>query len=453
MPFQYQPPAGSASGHAAFARLLSALLILALLAGCAQWLEPFFPGLFPGESTPGAPANGAARTPTPEMTPTFEPLPTISGPVTLTVWVPPQFDPQGDSAAGSLLQERIDAFMEQTPGVLVNVRVKAPSGPGGLLEALTASSAAAPGALPSLVALNRTDLEAAALKGLIYPIEGLSGEIDSADWYPYARQLGAIQGSPFGFAFAGDALVLVYRPSVFGGQTPDSWESILFQGAPMIFHADDSQAVVTTTLYRSAGGEVQDIQGRPTLQLEPLEAVLRLYAEGARGGTFPASLTQYQTAGQAWQAYSEGQADWAVTWSSNFLANLPPDSRMAPLPPLGEEAYTQATGWVWALADPDQSRHETALALAEFLTQSEFLAEWNAEAGYLPTRPTALAGWPNQSVQSLLNQVVLSARIRPANEIQASLGPILKEATVAVIRDLGDPLQTAQSSLDKLGAP
>jgi multiple sugar transport system substrate-binding protein len=434
-------------------RLGGALLILGLLVGCSQWLEPFFPGLFPPDTPEPTLSNGVVATPQPEATLTFEPLPTISGPVTLTIWVPPQFDPQGDSPEAEILQNRLDEFMEENPGVLVVTRIKAPSGPGGLLEALTAASAAAPGAMPSLIALNRADLEAAALKGLIFPIEGVSAQIDNPDWFPYARQLGSVQDSPFGLPFAGDALVVLYRPAAFGGIAPNSWEDILAQGAPLIFHADDSQALVTTALYRSVGGVVQDIQGRPFLDPDALTEVLLLYEDGARRGTFPTWLTQYQTAGQAWQAYRENQADWVISWSSNYLSELPPDTNLALLPSLNNSAYTQATGWVWALADPDLEHHELSIRLAEFLVESPFLSEWSAAAGFLPTRPAALTGWPNQSLQALLSQVVLSAQVRPPNEILTSLGPVMREAVVAVLRDQSDPAQAALLAVEKLGAP
>ena len=47
----------------------------------------------------------------------------------------------------------------------VEVRLKEAAGTGGLLKSLSAASAAAPLAMPAVVALSRPDLEAAALKG------------------------------------------------------------------------------------------------------------------------------------------------------------------------------------------------------------------------------------------------------------------------------------------------
>ena len=66
------------------------------------------------------------------------------------------------SPAGNLLRARLDDFMQAHPEIVVDVRVKSSSGPGSLLEALTSTNAAAPAAVPGLIALNRSDLEAAA---------------------------------------------------------------------------------------------------------------------------------------------------------------------------------------------------------------------------------------------------------------------------------------------------
>ena len=81
------------------------------------------------------------------------------------------------------------------------MRIKAPDGPGGLLDSLTTASAAAPLALPDLVALPRPIMETAALKGLVHPYQNLTSPIDEPDWYPYARQLARLQDSIFGIAF------------------------------------------------------------------------------------------------------------------------------------------------------------------------------------------------------------------------------------------------------------
>ena len=428
------------------------LVMLALFLGsCASWLEPLLNGEPVGVTTPTSSPTVEANPGEPTLTP--EPVDPIQGAVTIPIWLPPQFNPEGGTPAGDVLRARLDAFMEENPGVLLVTRVKAASGPGGMLESLTAASAAAPDSVPALVALSRSDLEAAALKGLILPLDGLTAAAENADWYAYARELGRVQNSTFGLPFVGDALVLIYRPPAEGQSSHASWTDIFAANEVVIFPANDSQALVTLALYRSAGGLLQDLQGRPALDPEFFQQVLQNYKDGIGRGAFPNWLTQVQTPGQAWQAFIEKQGDWVVTWSSNYLSDLPPDASAALLPSLGSDPVTLATGWSWSLTDTDPLRRETTVQLMEFLSDSAFLANLTSSAGYLPTRPTALAAWPNQSLQPVISQVVLAAEVRPANELLASLGPVLRDAVLSVFNGEADPAQAAATAAERLGSP
>lgn len=425
----------------------------ALLAGCDQltFLDQLeLPDLF-GQTDPTVSAPPLLNpTQTPANTPQVFPTPIT--PQKLTLWVPPQFDPGSDTKAAALLKERLDSFSAQNPNVQILVRVKAASGAGGLFESLAAASAAAPQAVPSLIALQRSDLEAAALKGLIYPLNGLSTSIDDPDWYAYARQLALIQGSTFGLPFAGDALLIIYRPEKIG-PTPSSWDTILSRGLALAFPAADPQALLTLSLYRSTGGTLEDAQRRPMLDPDSLTQVLDLYASGAKQGAFPPWMSQYQTDSQAWQTFNEGRAHWVITWSSRYLSSLPADAAAIPLPSLNPTPSTLATGWMWALSDPIPERRALSVKLAEHLESADFLSEWTAAAGYLPTRPSALAAWSDQNLQTLLTQIVLSAQVRPPNDIVASLGPVLQEAGLKVIRDQANPADTAIDAVRKISTP
>ncbi len=152
----------------------------------------------------------------PTLTPTVQPTPQVTGstsaPMSLRIWLPPQFYPPRNTPAGEILQARLDEFTKRR-GLPIEVRIKALSGVGGMVESLSTTNAAAPLALPDLVLLPRPLFEAAALKGLLYPIEGQISPFDAKDWYDYAIQLAHLQNSTYGVPFAGDALVLIYRPA------------------------------------------------------------------------------------------------------------------------------------------------------------------------------------------------------------------------------------------------
>lgn len=425
-----------------------------LLAGCDAVQNIRLPFQIPAAAPAPTASGGQGAQPTPTAAAATERQPTETRPPAraLVLWVPPEFDPASGSPAGDLLRARLEAFARERGGVQVEVRVKAASGAGGLLEALTAASAAAPGALPSVVALPRPDLEVAAIKGLITPLDGLSAVIDQQDWYDYARQLAMVQGATFALPFAGDALVIAYRPANVTAP-PADLAAVYRLGQPLAFAAGDPQAMFTLALYRSLGGPVEDAQRRPALEAELLSQALQVLADGEERGIFPNWLAQYETNAQVWQAFLDRRVNALVTWSSNYLNGEQADTSALSLPALTETPRTLATGWGWAVAEPAAERRSDSVALAEYLTDGDFLARWTEAAGYLPTRPSALAAWSNQNLKTLFSAVAVSAQARPSGDLLASLGPVLEEATVKVLRRESDPAQAAQAAAERLTLP
>ncbi|RPI80494.1 MAG: hypothetical protein EHM41_22630, partial [Chloroflexi bacterium] len=173
------------------------------------------------------PQETALQTDVPPVpTVTLDPAESIdeTGPLTLRVWIPTEFDPNAGTRSSELLNARLSEFSSRRSDIRLDVRVKAVDGPGGLLDALTAASSAAPKAVPDLIAIPRFLMETAALKGLLYPFDGLTSLPDADDWYGYAREMAVIQDSTFGLPFAGDALALLYQSSIFE-ETPADFAS------------------------------------------------------------------------------------------------------------------------------------------------------------------------------------------------------------------------------------
>ena len=179
------------------------------------------------------------------------------------------------------------------------MRIKALDGAGGLLDSLTAASAAAPLALPDLIVLPRPLMEAAALKGLLHPLDGLAISLDNSDWYDFAIELSRLQDTSFGIPLAGDALLLTYRPGILP-EPPKTWEEVLVSENPLIFSAADPQAATSLAFYMAAGGPVQDDQGRPALDETILAQLLVFFQTAEQNQVMPFWLTQYETFEQAW---------------------------------------------------------------------------------------------------------------------------------------------------------
>jgi multiple sugar transport system substrate-binding protein len=373
----------------------------------------------------------------------------------VSIWLPPEFDPEGNSVASGLLKARLDEFVGENPGIRLEVRVKALDGAGGLLDSLVAANAAAPLALPDLVLLPRALLESAALKGLLYPYDGLTNIMDDQSWFEYARQLAHLQASTYGIPFAGDALVLAHRPSMLG-TTPHNLDATLSLGEVLLYPATDLQALFTLSMYQAAGGSMQDAQGRPALEEAPLTSILEYDQRASLAGVMPYSLTQYSNDAQVWEAFLGNPYPMAVTWASAYLSHkqtAQDDLDMAPLPTPDGVPFTLATGWSWVLAGQDPAGRTLSVDLAEYLVEKQFLAEWTYAAGYLPPRSDALQSWKEAESRQVIEQISYSAWLMPSMDLVSTLGPALEQAVVAVLKAQSDPQTAAQVVIHQINQP
>ncbi len=416
-------------------------LILIALAACSG-----LPTAEPSPSPAAIPTATETRVPTPTNTPTPE------GPLTIELWLPPEFDPSSGSPAGDILQARLDEFVQRRPNTHIVVRLKALEGPGGLLDTLTAASAAAPLAMPDLVALPRHTLEAAALKGLLRPFDELIEPIEGSDWYEYAREMARLQNSTFGIPFAGDALMLVYHTTNIP-VPPRTLSDTLASPGPFLFPAADPQALFTLAQYQASGGEVLDDQERPTLEALPLTEVLTYYHTAAVSGLIPLEATQYQTDSEIWEAFNAGNADMIATWASDYFNNMLGNAAGSPLPTADGRFSTLATGWVWALATPEPQHQQLTVELAEFLSEGDFLARWTTALGYLPTRPSALANWSTAAQRMLAGDIVTDARLIPSSDVLNSVSPLLYKAAQDVLKQVTDPETAAADAATGINQP
>ncbi len=426
-------------------------LLLCFLSACGQ--------VFPSNPiAPPAASPSPVVSPTPVGLVTPEPTPAANQPAgnpgagtsagqvtTLRLWLPPQFDPRSDNPAAHIFNRRLEQFRMRRPGVNIQVRLKAVNETGGLLDSLITANAAAPAALPDLVALPRDLLETAALKGLIYPYDSLSQKMNDGDWYEYAQDLSKLQQSVYGLPFAGDALTLVYRPSAVP-EPPQRWEQVLARSTPLVFAAADPQAALTMALYQSSGGKVQDAQGRPSIDALTLTEVLSFYHQAETSALMSEGLTQFQSDDQVWQAYQQGKADLIVCWTSRYLSTTEPEYSIALLPTAKSEPFSLATGWVWGLAVRDPARQAMAVELAEFLTESSFLAEWTQAAGFIPPRPSALKQWEDKDLQAVIEPIARVAHSLPQVDVISALSGPFWQATVDVLKHKNDPATAAQAA-------
>ena len=381
-----------------------------------------------------------APAPVPTLASTGQPE-TQTAPKILRLWLPAQFDPNANNAAAALLKQRLKDFEIDHPGLEIDLRIKSESGDANLLDSLSITSMAAPNALPDLVALPRNYLESAAQKKLIKSLN-ISDELQSPDVYPYARQLAEIDGTPYGIPFAGDALVMVYRPDLVWIK---SWDDILLSQGQLMFAGADPGAETALALYASAGGELTDANGKPAINQDVLIQVLDLFAKGRSASLFPDAVKNISSDDQVLDEYRNRRTNLAIFHYSKYRSSQ--DGLYQPLMGLGDQPhFTFASGWTWALTGRDPETGQLARDLAEYLTEEEFLAPWSKEAGYLPPRRFTGDGAVDKTAADVIN----AAQPLPSADTIQVLGPLLQEAVTRVLNG-EDPEAVARSVMEKLG--
>ncbi len=182
-------------------------------------------------------------------------------------------------------------------------------------------------------------------------------------------------------------------------------------------------------------------QGLPSLGEEELTNLLNFY----QSEVFSEQSANIQEKETLWDAFTSQPETAAVIWTNDYFAKMPADAEIAPIPSSNGVSCSLASAWVWALAGSSPDLQPAAVELAEYLSDSEFLAAWTTALGTLPPRPTAL-----DEKQTTLHELSLIAQPIPSTDITGSLGEIFRAATISVLREQVDPSAAAQEALSGL---
>jgi ABC-type glycerol-3-phosphate transport system substrate-binding protein len=387
-----------------------------------------------------------------EATPTTAPTATpgalgVDAPITLKIWLPPEFDPTSETDAGAILQTRLEEYSQLHPGVRVETRIKSTTGPASLIDSLSGASSAAPLALPDLVLLSTSDVEIAFERNLVFPLQMEIDFSPESDWYQFASGL-AGDAHFWGIPFAADGLVMVFRPSQTENPST-SWNEFLDAGERLIFPAAEPQSLMTSLLYLSEQEQAANLEDL-SIDAGSLENVFQFYQQAQARNLMPYWLTQLESDQMVWDSYLEGQAELAVTWMSRYLQQAPDHISAAMIPTRSGTPYTLTTGWVWSVATPAAERQEAAEDLALFLTEAAFSGSWTQAAGYLPVRPSGLAGWEAGPDQSLASIILPAAIPAPSHTTLSIVGPAFQQAATGILKQELTVSQAAEAVINQV---
>ncbi len=431
--------------------LLLTATVLLLLTGCEAILNLDFPWEEPAgvpTKTPVLPTPTATKFPTPikvdqTPTPTVEPRETR-----LVLWLPPEFDPNADNDAARLLKARLERFARNNR-IEIDVRLKNPSGSSNTIESLIATNGAAPDNLPAVTIMRRQELETAHTRGLVYSNDELAALAGSMDWYSFARESVSFEGQSYGLGLLGDPMVLTYQNK--SELIPENnWFDLHLNFGRFGFAADDSQGRFLLLLYLAAGGETRDAQNHLILQEEPLTQALQVLKDLMNTRHLSNAVLEMQTPSQVWQGFANRSLDTAAMPASVVLKALVSTESGYPEPAFTQPEFTLTESWAMALTNPSQGQQVLGLKLMSDLTEPAFLADWSEALAYIPARPTALGAWTNLSLKPALEKIMNVARLYPKDETINSLGPILRNATLMIVRDDASVEEALEATLEGL---
>lgn len=404
-------------------RIIYSILFVLLIAltGCAGLQRTDTPGVIPTAqlATTSLPENSpdGSETGTPAAS---------NQPVTLTLWIPDNFAINSSEQVQKLLDDRLATFVKANPDIKVDLRFKNIGSKDNMMELLNTTSRVAPSILPDIVLLDRKDMEIAALKGLLVPMDAYLMDGIENESLPGFISLGRLQGSLFGLPAAGDVLLLVGNQD---NKLPiSSWQDISNLGMNVGTNFSDPDSITSISLYLSAGGRLIDASGKPHIDPEALIQLINMIRITRVYSVFPEWSVLSTDRNEVTRHFMDGDTDLEINWYSSI-----PDSNIdqysyRPVPGLTEKSASTLTGWYWSVANPAPERQAASKQLLTFLYQPIFASTWSDTAGYLPVTSQH---WPQtdvrfQSLQSILN----SAEPLPDQSIMITLGPVIRDAVI-----------------------
>jgi len=368
-------------------------------------------------ATPQQPAeNGAIQT--------EEPI--DNKPVTLILWVPDDFAVSSGEQVQKLLIDRLDAFEIDHPGISIDLRFKNVKQEENMMDLLNTANRVAPSVLPDVILLNRSDMETAAIKGLLIPFDNFQAGAEIKGIFPGFADPGNIQGSTFGVPAAGDGLFVI--DNEFSRETLPSWKEILSSTLKIGVNLNDPNATVFIALYLSAGGQLTDENGKPHLDQDIFIQFLTFIRETRIQSAFPNWSLLASDWTEVSKRFENGESDMEINWYSSTIKNGLDRYTYHALPGLSDSSATNLSGWYWSIANPAPDRPSIRMELLSFLSQPVFASPWSYTAGYLPVSNQE---WPIFDSSSTELQAVLdSAKPLPDTSITITVGPVIRDAAI-----------------------
>ncbi len=370
---------------------------------------------------------------------------------TVTLWIPPLLSP--DTPAGSLLMEHLTTFEDAYALVKIDIRIKEENGPSGILETLSSASLVAPSTLPEIVLLDPTNLNTAALKGLIAPLNDIIPAPEIPEWYPFAIDAAFVDNTFYGLPFMSEAEAFAYRKEAFEAE-PKDWSDLLGSTETILLPIGDKTSKFTLIQYIAIGGKLADDNGSPTIDTAILTDLFTFYLSANKAGQLPLYALQLHSAEDAWLALTQGNTNAAVIHLEVLQEAVTSGSYLvAPWPTRDGTGVIPTKTLSWAMVAKDDEQQDHVSQILQWLSEPTFLGNLSETLGLIPVTPGALQEWSNPESSAILSRLVRVAAPEPTIEEITTFGTLLWVAIEDVLNERSTPETAAESIADQVKIP
>ncbi len=311
--------------------------------------------------------------------PTLPPAPVETAP--LLFWLPVSLTASQDEVAGAIFEQSIRDFENSDPGILVDWRVKAAEGVGGILSTLRNASEVAPAAIPDAMLLRREELLLAAQAGLIHAWPDAPPEL-LADIPPAALAGGELNGVRYGLPYGLILTHLIYDAEKVPTGTVDfSYAAILERGQSIALPLEKSVPIRELLVAQyAAAREIVDADLAQPYQPAALEELFAFY-EFAFSLGIVVSLADGEPGASAW-----------LTTSDEYLRRRADGDTLgfAPIPSIQGAELALVDAWYWVLPNANMERQQIARAFALWMLDAARQSTYLYAVAALPARQSAL---------------------------------------------------------------
>jgi ABC-type glycerol-3-phosphate transport system substrate-binding protein len=428
-------------------RLFTTLTWVLLLVACAGRRSPT-PTPSPAPPSPAPAAEQSA--PAPNGAPSLNRQ--------LVIWLPASStlstEPSAYDAAVGVLEDVFHQYEQSHPGVRVDAQVKAETGAAGLASFLRIAQQVAPSILPDLVLINTQQLWPLTDLGLVQPLSAAESSLIEpdalSDLYPFAVEAVTYRDQRIGIPYAADVVHGVYPVEERVDSdlaVPVTWTELLAAPQTFLFpggNGEGFQPDHTLLQYAGAGGELNEdgLISSP----EAVRDYLEFLAAGREQRLISEDSAHLGTFDAVWENFTNDPTGLASIQATNFLGNDGAGLAFVQVPTQSGELLTVAETWAFALLTQDEVQRQLALELVGLLLEPEVQGAWNRYSSRLPSRRTALAGWPQpETYRTFLDQQLTNALAIPNGRAFADFARRLQGAQAAVLRGELTPAEAGQS--------